>query len=474
MIERTILSNLVYSEGYTRRVLPFLSPDYFSDNAERTLFEITNQYINKYNGNPSVEALRIELESVDNLGQSTYDAAVEILDNLSLSPVDEQWLVDTTEKFCQDKALRNGILKSIELMDGHESLSRGAIPGLLTDALAVSFNNAIGHDYFEDAVERYQFYCKKEDRIPFDLDIFNLITNGGLPKKTLNVILAGTGVGKTLFMCHAAAAHLMAGKNVLYVTCEMAEERIAERIDANLLDVTIDQLQRMDFDLYKTKIGRVHKRTVGKLVVKEFPTGTANANHIRHLLHELKLKKNFVPDVIYIDYLNICASVRFKGNAKASSYEYIKSIAEELRGLAVEFNVPIITATQTNRSGYDSTDVDLTDTSESFGLPMTADFMIALSTSEELSELGQMLVKQLKNRYGDPDYYRRFVIGVDRPKMRLYNIETDIQPQIAQTNKAAPKDDNHDEENRSVFDASKFGKTMTDEAPSAFKSKFRK
>lgn len=431
MITQVILSNLINNEKYTRRVIPFIRKDYFVDVQEKVVFDLIQNYLDKYNGLPSREALAIELNTSNTLSQDGFEATVDLIESLHPQPQDESWLLDQTEKWCQNRALNNALIEAINIKDaaGSNSLSTGAIPQLLTDALAVSFNNAIGHDYFNDADTRYDFYNKKEDRIKFHLSLFNKITNGGLPRKTLNIILAGTGVGKTLFMCDMAAGNLMDGLNVLYITNEMAEERIAERIDAKLMDVTVQELHRMPLEVYKRRIERVRSKTVGKLVIKEYPTATANVNHYRALLNELKLKKNFVPDIIYVDYLNICASARIKANANANSYTYVKAIAEELRGLAVEFGVPLVSATQTNRSGYSDADVGLENTSESFGLPMTADFMFALVSTEELEKLGQLLVKQLKNRYGDPAYYKKFVIGVDRSKMTLFDIDEDAQPE---------------------------------------------
>lgn len=454
MIQEIILSNLMSNEKYARRVLPYIKSDYFADIKERTVFELIETFVEKYNGMPTRESLAIELSSMSMLSEQGFSETVDLIESLRPQPQDEQWLLDRTEQFCQDRALALALDQAINVIgvDDKTSISKGAIPQMLADALAVSFNNNIGHDYFGDFEARFEFYNKKEDRIKFGLSIFDKITGGGLPKKTLNIILAGTGVGKSLFMCDIAANHLMDGKNVLYITMEMAEERIAERIDAKLLDVSIKDLNRMPYELYQRRMERVRSKTVGKLVIKEYPTASANVNHFRALLNELKLKKNFVPDVIFIDYLNICASARIKANANANSYTYVKAIAEEIRGLAVEYNVPIITATQTNRSGYTDMDVDLTSTSESFGLPMTADFMFALMTNEELEKLGQIMVKQLKNRYGPESYYKRFVIGVERSKMTLFDIEDDHQPD-------APSHDPETgeiEEDNPVFDNSRF------------------
>jgi hypothetical protein len=431
-IERVILSNLICNDKYNRKVIPFLQSDYFQDYSERVVFDLIDEYVKKYNSFPSTEALAIDLSNTEGLNDQTFKISKEIIASLEAdSNTKLDWLLDQTEKFCQDKALYLAIMKSIKIMDEkNASISKGSIPSILTDALAVSFDTHIGHDFLDDSNERYEFYHRKEKRVSFDLDYFNTITNGGLPNKTLNIALAGTGVGKSLFMCHCAAANLSKGLNVLYITLEMAEERIAERIDANLLDVTVDELELLPKQSYDTKINRLKEKMTGKLIIKEYPTACAGSANFRHLLNELKIKKNFIPDIIYIDYLNICLSSRIKHGAQVNSYTLIKAIAEELRGLAVEHNVPIISATQTTRSGYSNSDVGLEDTSESFGLPATADFMFALTTSEELEELGQIMVKQLKNRYNDPSTNRRFVLGVDRSKMRLYDVEQSAQEDI--------------------------------------------
>jgi archaellum biogenesis ATPase FlaH len=428
-LEQTILRNLLTDENYMRKVLPFIKPDYF-EGVYRILFKEAGKYVGKYNKLPTTESFKIELDQSDRLTGEQYTMAVDILPQLfSKEPIDDQWLLDTTEKWCQDRAIYNAIMESISIIDGkHESLTKGALPDLLSKALGVAFDTNVGHDYVENYEERFDFYHTEEDRIPFDLDYFNRITKGGVPRKTLNIALAGTGVGKSLFMCHVAAGALVEGRNVLYITMEMAEERIAERIDANLLNVAIDQLPNMSRDMFRTKVEEIGRKTTGKLIVKEYPTGSAHSGHFRALLNELKLKRQFEPDIIFIDYLNICASSRMKAmGGSINSYTYIKAIAEELRGLAVEFNVPIFSATQTTRSGYGNSDVGLEDTSESFGLPATADLMFALISTEELENLGQMMVKQLKNRYNDPTAHKRFVIGVDRSKMRLYDV--DIQEQ---------------------------------------------
>ncbi len=427
--EHVIFGNLINRDDYGRKVVPFLKNEYFNDKADRTLFSLIESYVHKYNRFPTKEALSVDLASINGLDDQTFKNVKTVIEDLSHDPkTDLDWIVEKTEKFCQEKAVYNAIMQSIQIIDGKdEKQSKGSIPQILNDALAISFDTNIGHNFLDDATSRFDFYHRKEVRIPFNLEFFNKITKGGLPRKTLNVALAGTGVGKTLFMCHTAAGNLLDGKNVLYITMEMAEERIAERIDANLLDITVDELATISREEYDRKIARIRGKTTGKLIIKEYPTSSAGSANFRHLLNELKLKKNFVPDIIYIDYINICASSRVKYNSSVNSYTYIKAIAEELRGLAVEFNVPIVTATQTTRSGYSNSDVDLTDTSESFGLPATADFMFALITSEEMEELNQILVKQLKNRYNDPSRHKRFVIGVHRAKMKLYDVEEDAQ-----------------------------------------------
>ena len=427
-IEQTILRNLLTDEKYMRKVLPFIKPDYFQG-IYKTLFKEAGKYVAKYNKLPTSETLGIELND-SNLSGEQFQMAMDIVPQLfAIEKIDQDWLIDSTEKWCQDRAIHNAIMESITIIDGkHESLTKGALPDLLSKALGVAFDTNVGHDYVENAEQRYDFYHTEEDRIPFDLEYFNKITKGGVPNKTLNICLAGTGVGKSLFMCHLAASSLVDGKNVLYITMEMSEERIAERIDANLLNIPIDQLETMSKDMFTKKVYDLSKKTAGKLIVKEYPTGSAHSGHFRALLNELKLKKEFQPDIIFIDYLNICASSRMKAMGGAiNSYTYIKAIAEELRGLAVEYDLPIFSATQTTRSGYSNSDVGLEDTSESFGLPATADLMFALITSAELERVGQLMVKQLKNRYNDPTSYRRFVVGVDRSKMRLYDIEENKQ-----------------------------------------------
>lgn len=424
-LEQTILRNILTDEKYMRKVLPFIKPEYF-EGIYRTLFKETGKFVAKYNKLPTSTSFKIELDQTDKLSSEQHNMAMDVLPHIfSDEKVDEQWLLDTTEKWCQDRAVYNAIMESISIIDGkHESLTKNALPDILTKALGVGFDTNVGHDYIENVDRRYDFYHTEEQRVPFDLDYFNKITKGGLPNKTLNIALAGTGVGKSLFMCHMAASALTQNLNVLYITLEMSEERIAERIDANLLNVPIDQIDKMSKDMFTTKVANISKQTTGKLIIKEYPTGSAHTGHYRGLLNELKLKKQFIPQIIFIDYLNICSSSRMKGMGGAiNSYNYIKAIAEEIRGLAVEFDVPIVSATQTTRSGYGNSDVGLEDTSESFGLPATADFMFALISTEELEQQGQMMVKQLKNRYNDPTYHKRFVIGVDRSKMRLYDVE---------------------------------------------------
>jgi archaellum biogenesis ATPase FlaH len=428
-LEQTILRNLLTDEGYMRKVLPFIKPDYF-EGIYRILFREAGKFVAKYNKLPNAESFKIELDQSDKLSDEQYNLAMDIVPQLFTGDkVDDKWLVDTTEKWCQDRAIYLAIMESISIIDGkHEQLTKGALPDLLSNALGVGFDLQVGHDYVENAEDRYEFYHTEEDRLPFDLEYFNTITKGGVPRKTLNIALAGTGVGKSLFMCHVAASSLVQGQNVLYITMEMAEERIAERIDANLLDVPIDQLDKLPKNTFSLKVQDIARKTQGKLIIKEYPTGSAHAGHFRALLNELKLKRQFEPDLIFIDYLNICASSRMKGMGGAiNSYSYIKAIAEELRGLAVEFDLPIFSATQTTRSGYSNSDIGLEDTSESFGLPATADLMFALITTEELEQQGQFMVKQLKNRYNDPTLHKRFVVGVDRSKMRLYDVEENQQ-----------------------------------------------
>ena len=426
-----ILNHLLNNEDYCRRVVPYLKKDYF-EGSHRTVFDLIVKFVSTHNKLPTAKVLDLELRKVNAPEEVLNNASTLISEISKRSDVDTDYLIAESEKWCRDRAVYNAIMESIQIIDGKDSQrSEGSIPEILSDAIGVSFDQAIGHDYIDNSEERFNFYNLKEDRIPFDLDYFNKITKGGLPNKTLNIALAGTGVGKSLFMCHCAASVLEQGKNVLYITMEMAEERIAERIDANLMDLPIEQLGSLPKNVFNDKIQKIAKSSIGKLIVKEYPTGSAHTGHFRALLNELKLKKNFKPDMIYIDYLNICASSRMRGlGGSINSYSYIKAIAEELRGLAVEFNVPIVSATQTTRSGYSNTDLGLEDTSESFGLPATADLMFALISTEELEELGQLMVKQLKNRYNDPTKFRRFVIGIDRSRMKLYDVEESAQSDI--------------------------------------------
>ena len=458
-LEQKILKHLILDEEYTRKTLPFIKGEYFQESSEKLLFSEIETYVNKYNTMPTQEALIIEIDKRVNLTDDQHKKTIALVKQITIDPEvsDTKWLIDATEDFCQEKAIYNGIMQSIQILDDKnknntEKLDKGSIPKILADALSVSFDNHIGHDFIDDAETRYDFYHKVERRIPFDLDYLNRITKGGLAEKSLNIVLAGTGVGKSLFMCHCAAANLTMGKNVLYITLEMAEERIAERIDANLMNVELDRLIGMPKETYMKKVETLREKTKGKLIIKEYPTASANVNHFSHLLNELKLKRQFIPDIIYIDYLNICSSARMKMGASINSYTYIKAIAEELRGLAVEHKLPIVSATQTTRSGFTNSDVGLEDTSESFGLPATADLMFALISTEELADLNQIMVKQLKNRYSDPTTNKRFVIGIDRAKMKLYDAEDSAQTNIS--------DSGQIEDNKPAFDKSSFGKRM--------------
>ncbi len=430
-IEKTIFSNLIFNESYARRVLPFIKGEYFQDKTDRILFEEIYNFMDKYQAMATKETLSIELDNRKDLNGTEFQKVVEVLESLNEAEVDMQWLVNTTEKFCKDKAVYNAILSGIQIIEGKDKQhNQEAIPSILSEALAVGFDQHIGHNYIEDAEDRFEFYHKKEEKLEFDLEYFNKITKGGLPQKTLNIALAGTGVGKSLFMCHMAASTLMQGKNVLYITLEMAEERIAERIDANLMNVSMEDLHNLPKKMFTDRVKKINEKTSGRLIIKEYPTASAHSGHFRSLIKELALKKSFAPDIIFIDYLNICGSSRFKGNATIGSYFYIKAIAEELRGLAVEMNLPIMSATQTTRGGYANSDVGLEDTSESFGLPATADLMFALISTEELEGLNQLMVKQLKNRYNDPGTNKRFVVGIDRGKMKLYDCEQEAQEDI--------------------------------------------
>jgi replicative DNA helicase len=456
-IETTILRNLIFNEDYSRKVIPFIQPDYFEKKTEKVIFEEIVQFIVKYGSAITIEALSIEIENRTDLTEEQIKEVREINKSLNDAIVEKQWLLDTTEKWCRDRAIYLALMESIHIADGNnEKKNRDAIPSILSDALAVSFDNNIGHDYLQNYEERYEFYHRKEDKIEFDLEYFNKITKGGIPNKTLNIALAGTGVGKSLFMCHVASSVLLQGRNVLYITMEMAEERIAERIDANLLNVPIQQLVDLPRQMFENKVTSLSKKTQGTLIIKEYPTASAHSGHFKALLNELALKKSFRPDIIFIDYLNICASSRYKSNLSVNSYSYIKAIAEELRGLAVEFNVPIFSATQTTRGGFGSSDPELTDTSESFGLPATADLMFALISTEELEQLGQIMVKQLKNRYNDPTIYKRFIVGIDRAKMRLYDCEQTAQKDILDSGNEDEYNDNEDKKPKKSFEGFKF------------------
>jgi len=431
-VESLILKNLLLDEVYVRKALPFIKAEYFAEFLQKSLFKVISKYFSEYNALPTKEALEIEVSQLDSVSDEQHHKLVEIIKGIDDEKSDPDWIVDTTENWCKERAIYLALMESIKIAEGNDDdKTPSAIPNILSDALAVSFDNHIGHDYLQDYEDRYDFYHHREEKIPFDLEFFNRITKGGIPNKTLNVALAGTGVGKSLFMCHVASSCLLQGKNVLYITLEMAEEKIAERIDSNLLNVDIQNLNQLPKMMFDNKITALSKKTEGKLIVKEYPTASAHSGHFRSLLNELALKKSFRPDIIFIDYLNICASSRYRANASVNSYSYIKAIAEELRGLAVEANLPIVSATQTTRSGFASSDVDLTDTSESFGLPATADLMFALISTEELEGLNQIMVKQLKNRYNDPTVNKRFVVGIDRSKMRLYDVEQSAQENLS-------------------------------------------
>ena len=453
-VEMMILQNLIYNEDYCRKSLPFIRNDYFDDFNEKIVFETIAEFIVQYDTLPTKEILSIEVEKRRDVTEDQFRELAQKISDLTEKNVDYQWLINTTEKWCKDRAIYLALMESIQIADGSDSKKLpDSIPSILSDALSVSFDNNIGHDYLQDYEARYETYHRKEDKIEFDLDYFNKITKGGLPNKTLNIALAGTGVGKSLFMCHVASSVLLQGRNVLYITMEMAEEKIAERIDANLLNVNIQDICDLPKTMFDRKVTNLSKKTQGTLIIKEYPTASAHVGHFRSLLSDLSLKKSFRPDIIFIDYLNICASSRYRGNSNVNSYSYIKSIAEELRGLAVEANVPIVSATQTTRSGYASSDVDLTDTSESFGLPATADLMFALISTDELQELGQIMVKQLKNRYNDPTIHKRFIVGIDRAKMRLYDCEQSAQDDILDNGQ--DEEYNNEESTKSFKD--KFG-----------------
>jgi replicative DNA helicase len=454
-VEFLVLKNLLHNEDFLRKCIPFIKPDYFQDANQRIVFEEITDFVNQYNDVPTQEILSIEIEKRSDINETNFKEVTQLISCLENEPTDHEWLLNTTEKWCRERAIYLALMESIQIADGQDNKKApDAIPSILSDALAVSFDNHVGHDYLLDYEERYESYHRKENRIPFDLDFFNKITKGGLPNKTLNIALAGTGVGKSLFMCHMASSVLLTGKNVLYITMEMAEEKIAERIDANLLNVNIQDIGELPKQTFEKKVTNLAQKTQGTLIIKEYPTASAHSGHFTALLNELALKKSFRPDIIFIDYLNICASSRYRGGSNVNSYTVIKSIAEELRGLACEANVPIVSATQTTRSGYGSSDVELTDTSESFGLPATADLMFALISTEELESLGQILVKQLKNRYNDGNVYKRFVIGIDRAKMRLYDCEQTAQDDLLDNKK--DEEYTYDDKPKKTFEGFKF------------------
>lgn len=457
-IELVILKNLIFNDDYTRKVLPFIKPEYFSDISEKLVYEKISEFILKYDKLPTKESLIITILKVESISDTILDASKSIVESLEQSSVNIQWLLEETECWCKERALYLGLMTSIQIADDKDKkLSKGNIPKILTDALSVSFDPNIGHNYLEDTESRYELYHTIEDKLPFDIESLNIITKNGVPRKTLNIIMASTGIGKSLVLCHIASSYLMQGKNVLYITLEMSESKIAERIDANLLNIPISDLSNIPKDLYFKKIQNLKSKTVGKMIIKEYPTASASANHFRSLLNELNLKISFVPDAIFIDYLNIAASSRLAANSNANTYTYVKCIAEEIRGLAVEYNVPIWTATQTNRQGYASTDINLENTSESTGVPATADLMLALSTSEELEKLGQILIKQLKNRYNDVSKLRRFVVGIDRSKMRIFDLEKSAQSGLVDT-------DLYRKNDSGGFDKTKIGKSISSES----------
>jgi replicative DNA helicase len=474
MLEKTILSNLILNLDYYRKVFPFIKEDYFEENSIKKVFSTYAEYVEKYKEPPSLEALKISLDKRKDLNESSYKDVMELVGDIAIDEnTNGDWLVEETEKFCQDKDLYNAIRRSILILDGQDKeLDKGSIPKLLSDSLGISFDSSVGHDFLEDYEDRFEYYHRKEERLPFDIELMNKITKGGLPRKSMTVLLATTGGGKSLCKCHMAAANLMFGKNVLYITMELAEEEVARRIDANIMGVTLDEVKELPLKTFKTRMDRYKTKTTGKLVIKEYPTGSAHVGHFRHLLNELRMKKNFVPDVIFVDYLNICASSRVRGAAAANSYTLVKSIAEEVRGLAMEFNCAIVTSSQFNRSGYDNSDVDLTNTSESMGITHTADAIFALITSEDLESRGQLMIKQLKNRWGDLGYYRRFVVGIDRARMKLFDLEDkaqlDVQNDI-QKNVGAPQPQKSSDDT-SLFDKTSFGMSVNDKRKKIFET----
>jgi replicative DNA helicase len=473
MLEKTILSNLVLNADYYRKVFPFIKEDYFEENSIKKVFSTYSEYVEKYKEPPSVEALKISLDKRKDLNETSYKDVMELVGEITVDEnTNHEWLVEETERFCQDKDLYNAIRRSILILDGQDKeYDKGSIPKLLSDSLGISFDSSVGHDFLEDFEDRFEYYHRKEERLPFDIELMNKVTKGGLPRKSMTVLLATTGGGKSLCKCHIAASSLMFGKNVLYITMELAEEEVARRIDANIMDVTLDEVKDLPLKTFTARMDRYKKKTTGKLVIKEYPTGSAHVGHFRHLLNELRMKKNFAPDVILVDYLNICASSRVKGAAAANSYTLVKSIAEEVRGLAMEFNCAVITSSQFNRGAYDSSDVELSNTSESMGITHTADAIFALITSEDLDARGQLMIKQLKNRWGDLSYYKRFVVGIDRSRMKLYDLEDnaqhDVQNEI-QRNAGAPR--NNNDGDTATFDKTSFGKSVTDKRKKLFET----
>ena len=475
MLEKTILSNLIFNEEFCRTVFPYIKEDYFDENSSKKIFSTFSEYVEKYKSPPSIEALKISMDNRKDLNESSYKEILQTVDELAIDEkTNQEWLISETEKFCQDKDLYNSVRKAILILDGQDKeYDKGGIPKLLSDSLGISFDNSVGHDFLEDYESRYDYYHRKEERLPFDIDILNKITKGGIPRKSMTVLLATTGGGKSLFKCHMAATNLMFGKNVLYITMELAEEEVARRIDANLIDTRLDDIMSISRKEYQKMVDKVKSKTIGKLIIKEYPTGSAHAGHFRHLLNELRMKKNFVPDVIFVDYLNICASSRVKGAAASNSYTLVKSIAEEIRGLAMEFNVAIVTSSQFNRGAYDSSDVELSNTSESMGITHTADAIFGLITSEELEQKKHLMIKQLKNRWGDISYYKRFVVGVDRSKMKLYELEPEAQTKIqseSSNNSSNRKGDT--KEDAPIFDSGKFSQDWENITPVRKKKSF--
>jgi KaiC/GvpD/RAD55 family RecA-like ATPase len=458
MLEKTIISNLLFNEEFSRKVFPYIKDEYFDENTHKKIFSTYSEYVEKYKEPPSIEALKISIDKRKDLNEDAYKEVCKSIDELSIdATTNQEWLLHETEKFCQDKDLYNSIRKAILILDGQDKdYDKGALPKLLSDSLGISFDTSVGHDFLEDFEDRYEYYHRKEERLSFDIEIFNKITKGGIPRKSMTVLLATTGGGKSLVKCHMAATSLMFGRSVLYITMELPEEEVARRIDANLLDTRLDELMDLPRDIYNNRVNKVKSKTPGKLIIKEYPTGSAHAGHFRHLLNELRMKKNFVPDIIFVDYLNICASSRVKGAASANSYTLVKSIAEEVRGLAMEFGVAIVTSSQFNRSAYDSSDVDLSNTSESMGITHTADAIFGLISNEELEERKHLMIKQLKNRWGDLSYYKRFIIGIDRAKMKIFDLEEDAQKKVMSESK------NTKDEDKPVFDKGSFNEEWAD------------